>query len=259
MRFGPAIAFVAAALGCRKAPPAASEQDTRPPPAAAADASTVAVTAPADAASVDCAEYLGPIRVAVSSAYSAKESTGPYKKAVELWPGVPDACRNGEWYIFAAKLLAWVGVPKQLEATGVVLESRDQALAQAVTHSLDANALEYVALVAAAGGATKLPANACAIAEPEDNDDARYVCGHAALAAGDAAGAKARFEAIEVPGLYPDLDLRRAEAELALGNKAAARKLAKRAAALDSREARWRFASTADWEAIVAAAKAIAK
>jgi hypothetical protein len=255
------LALAALAIGCKKAPPASSsEADPKPPPAPVDAAVAVTVT-PDAAPAVDCSEVLGEIRPKVSSAYIAKETNGPYRKAVELWPGVPEPCRNGEWYVFAAKLLAYAGGTRgKLEANGVVLESRDQALAKAVTYPLKARDLTYVALTAAAGGATKLPTDACAVAEAEKkDDDAHYICGHASLAAGDPAAAKVRFEAIEVPGLYADLDLRRAEAELALGNKKAAKKLAKRASALKHYDARTRFFSSADWETVVAAAKALAK
>ena len=253
------LALAALAIGCKKAPPASSsEPDTKRPPATAPDAGAAASVAPDAAPAIDCAEHLGPIRSGVHSAYAAKESHTPFEKAMELWPGVPEPCRTAEWYVLAAKLLGR-GAGK-LEANGVVLESRDQALARALTFPLTANDLEYVALTAATGGATKLPADACAIADAQaKDDDAHYVCGHAALAGGDAAMAKARFDSIEVPGLYPDLDLRRAEAELALGNKKEAKKLAKKAASLDQYAATVRFASSKDWKAIVAAAKAIAK
>lgn len=261
------LVLAALTIGC-------SERNTKAPPAVTADAGAVVLAAPPDAAAaVDCSAHLGPLRAKVSSAYVAKDSVRPYQKAVELWPTVPEACRDGEWYVFAAKLIVWSGGSNKLEATGVVLESRDQALAEAVSRGLDANDLTYVATTAAAGGTTKLPADACAVAEAElagiaaggsvweATRDAHYVCGHAALAAGDAATAKARFDGIEEPNRnsYPDLDLRLAEAELALGNKKKAKKLAKRVTKLDSWDARFRFVSSGDYKAIVAAAEAIAK
>lgn len=266
-----ALVFAALAFACKKAPPAASsETDSKAPPRAQADAAAAVSAAPDATPRVDCAKLLAELSGEVSSAYLAKEQVGPYEDAIELWPGIPDACRNGEWYVLAAKLLAWGRVGTKLETSGVVLETRDEALAEAVDRGLGANDLTYVALTAAAGGVTKLPADACEVAEAEvagtigaalreTTDDARYVCGHAALAAGNATEAKARFDAIDDPGFYPDLDLRRAEVELALGNTKAARKLAKKAAALKQLHARWRFASSGDWKAIVDAAKAIAE
>jgi hypothetical protein len=264
------IALAALIVGCRKAPPASSEGETKPTPAI--DAAVPAVAVPPDAMPAsDCSQYLDAIRVKVGRAYMAKDSGGSYRRAVELWPGVPETCRNGEWYVFGAKLLAWASVPKSLEANGVILEDRDQALAAAVSYPLVADDLAYVALVAGTGGTTQLPANACQVAESEitgkapgaalreATDAARYICGHAELATGDAAGAKARFDEIEQPAFYPDIDLRRAEVELALGNKKEARLLAKKAAKLSHYEAKIRFASTKDWEAIVTAAKSIAK
>ena len=270
MRFLATIAFVFAAIGCKKAPPEAAENDTERRPTSPADAAAVAMT-PDSGPAIDCSKHMAPLRSKVDRAYVAKETVQPYEDAIELWPGVDEACRNGEWYVLAAKLIAWGRKGTKLEADGVVIETRDQALAAAVTHPLRADDLEYVAMAAAAAGTTKLPADACQVAEleiagkaagaalREAADAARYICGHAALAANDPAEAKARFEAIEDTGFYPDLPLRLAEAELALGNEREARKLAKVAAALDELEASWRFVSTDDWKAIVAAAKAIAK
>lgn len=266
------ITLVALAVGCNRAPPAPStEADTRRPPSASGDAAAAVVTAPDAGTPTDCTKLLGPLRSKVDSAYSAKEPVGPYEKAIDLWPGVPAECRSGEWYVLGAKLLAWGRRGTRLEASGVVLETRDQALAEAAQLPLGAEDLTYLAMTAAAGGSTKLPADACRIAEAEISgkaagallreatDRARYVCAHAALASGDAAGAKARLGAIEDAGFYPDLDLRLAEAELALGNHKEAKRLAKKAASLDQLEASWRFVSTDDWKAIVAAAKAIAE
>jgi hypothetical protein len=124
-------------------------------------------------------------------------------------------------------------------------------------------------VVAGLGGTTKLPADACAFVEadvaalPADvrdslADEAHYVCGHAALAAGDAPTARTRFEAIKESQRFADLELRQAQVELALGNKKAAKALAEKSAAIDTR----RTAHDVSWtdrEAIVAAAKAIAK
>ena len=200
--------------------------------------------------------------------YAAKDFHGPRQSARRTLAEVPAACRDGKWFLIAAMLLD-SPASRPVEAPGLVVSTRDEALAAAIAMPPDRNVFVHVAFVAALGGTTKLPADACAFveadvaalpAEVRDSlaDEAHYVCGHAALAAEDAATAKTRFDAIRESRRYADLELRQAEAELALGNPKAAKTLAKKAAAMDtSRTAH--DASWTDREAIVAAAKAIAK
>lgn len=244
------IVLVAAA--CRKAPAPAGEEK-----AAERDAAPVAVAAPVDAApAVDCDAALSPIGAEVQGVFVAAAHHVHARKVRELWPAVPEACRTGEWYLVAAQMLALETAP--FEAAGVRLASRDEALAAAVAQPADPDVLAYVAFTAGVGGATALPADACAAASaPGESDAARYVCGHAALAAGDAKTAAERFAAIESPARFADLDLRRAEAERALGRTKEARALAKAAAALTEQRAAVARASGADRDAIVAAAKAL--
>jgi len=108
---------------------------------------------------------------------------------------VPEACRDGNWYLYAALLLDSPSEPA-FEANGVLLRTRDEALAAAIARPPELAVLVEVAFVAALGGTTKLPGDACAFAEGEVarvdaaarqdvGDLANYVCGHAALTAGD--------------------------------------------------------------------------
>lgn len=259
------IACAALVLACGKepAPSATKDAGVRPTVTLVVDAD------PPDADVAACKEIISLAGSSVRRSFVAKDYHGARQAGRKWLAEVPASCRDGDWHLIAAMLLDSPS-SKPVEAPGLILRTRDEALAAAISEPPDRRVLVYVAFVAALGGTTKLPGDACAFVEadvaalPEDvrdslADEAHYVCGHAALSAGDAATAKARFDAIKRHTRFADLELRQAEAELALGNRKATRSLAKKAAAIGTSRMGGGYANSTDREAIVAAAKAIAR
>lgn len=170
-------------------------------------------------------EVLGLVR----RAYLAMNAHAPEQQALALWPTVPAACRNGRWYLAAAMLLELGN--QVLEAGDVKLADEAAALGAALRQPDDQDVLVRVAFVAGRGRPPGLPADACArarklIAPPSEaarKDRAAYVCARAALAAGDAAEARAQLDAIADPRAFADLALARAEAAKLAGDAKRAR------------------------------------
>jgi hypothetical protein len=216
-----------------------------------------------------CSAALGAVAGPVHTMEVALDSQAARGRAIDRWQQVPDSCRTGRWYLLAARIQRWSPIP--LDADDIHLAEPSAALRAALDEEPDREVLAYVAFVAGLGGEPALPADACARAaavpvlnQPLDRmdqwaDDLAYVCGHAALAAGDAATATTRFGAIKNRSRYPDLELRLAQAARAQGDAATAHALALQAATLDEVRARGFGATDRERTAIVDLAQQLAQ
>jgi hypothetical protein len=268
MRVG--IAFCLLLVACAKKP---AEQDVaRPvdsaPAARPADSSTQVVIAGDSAAAAkpapppakpDCT-VVEDIMSDVHSAFMAKNTGAPRKAAAKAWPTVPDACKNGEWYL-AAALLITAG-EAELNSGSIKIATEESALTLALAQPDDIEVLKRVALMTGLGRKPTLPADACKRAKAVAGSDANaaaYVCGRASIAAGDGKTAKQELDAIKSTTGFADVELARAQAAQ-LNKDAKTRKAqAKLAMKLDSTRANAALIRERDRKAIIDLAKPLSK
>jgi hypothetical protein len=253
--------------GCSKQP---AEQTAKPTGSATqvvvagdgAAAKPVAPPAPVKPAvpAVDCAAQLEAVMTHIRDAYIAKNAMTPRKEAAKLWPTMPDACRNGLWFLEAALLLN----AGELElSTGTIkLASEEAALTFALQQPDHVDVLERVALVSALGRKPVLPDDACKRAQAvagSDTEGAAYVCARAAIAAGDGKTAKEQLAAIKSTTGRPDVELARAQAAKLNADAKTRQAQAKLAMKLDINRASLALIKERDRKAIVDLAKPLAK
>lgn len=163
-----------------------------------------------------------------------------------IWAKLPPACRGGTFFVAAAHLVGQ-GADAELATTegAIVVHSPANALAQGLAREPDHPALlAHLAFAddLAPGQAPALPDDACAHAKGRGAswvDYASYICGLAAIHAGDGAAALAELDHVHSFFPFPDLKARRAQALALVGRRTEARALAKPAiAAIMST---WRF------------------
>lgn len=255
------LACAALAVGCSRAQP----EPVPPPPPAPGPADTVSsVPAPdaaaAPAAAVDCVPALRTIGTAIARMHGAMDGGPYYDQARTAWLAIDPACRAGRWHLHAAQLLRWRGDPLPGFA------SAPAALTAGLGQPADLELLVLVAFTGALAQPPGLPAAACdrARAAPpvdgapsETADRVAYVCGHAALAAGEAARAEAELGRIANQRRYPDLPLRRAEVLYALGRVEAARPFVKAAVDLSDSAARAFGATDREHEVLLERARSL--
>jgi len=261
------LGFALVLCACRKA----QETDiARGAGQAAPDAASKVQAAIADAATdvaQDCPAVLAPILEQVQRMFRARDSAGIEKNIRREWGAVEEPCRIGAWYGAAAAMME-PPRPMAFEAPGVKLERRVDAIQAALAQPVDLDVLRITALLSRLEDGVQLPADACdrareqaalvtVVSQSGANDRAHYVCGHAALVAGDGAAAEREFGAIAEPSSYGDLDLRRSEAVSMGGDRASALRFAKQAAAMSYEDGRIARIWDADRKAIVEAAKRI--
>jgi hypothetical protein len=167
--------------------------------------------------------------------HSAMDGAPHYDRARAAWQAIDPACHGGRWHLQAAQLMRWRSDPLP------GLASPAEALAAGLAQTPDLELLVLVAFTGALGGDPALPADACERARSappvdgsasESADRVAYVCGHAALAAGEPAAAEGELAGITNQRRYPDLPLRRAQAMQAMGRAADARRMHAAAAAV---------------------------
>ncbi len=217
----------------------------------------------------ECNAAIAAVASPVRSMEVAMDGKAYRGRAIDRWRAVPESCRDARWFLMAARIQRWS--TEALEIDDVKLADPTASLTAAIGLDTDREVLAFVAFVAAAGGTPALPADACARATAAPvvgrplgsmdqwGDDLAYVCGHAALAAGDAATATAKLEAIHNRRRYPDLELRLAQAAQARGDTAAAKTLAATAATLEEVRARSFGATDQERLAIIEAAQKLAQ
>lgn len=258
------IALIAGALvaaACNRAQPEAGAPGTAVPPAPASAApGPTTGPAPADAAAVDCGPALREVSGAIARMHGAMDGGPHYDRARAAWQAIDLACRGGRWHLQAAQLMRW--------RTDLVdgFQSATQALETGLARDPDLELLVLIAFSSALGGAPALPTDACerARAAPpvdgspsETADRVAYVCGHAALAAGEPAAAEAELARIANQRRYPDLPLRRAQALHTIGRTADARSLREAAAAVSDIATRTFGGTDREHGALVAHAKSL--
>ncbi|MCE9572037.1 MAG: hypothetical protein K8W52_02655 [Deltaproteobacteria bacterium] len=217
----------------------------------------------------ECNAAISAVASPVRTMEIAMEGQASRGRALERWRAVPEPCRDARWYMLAARIQRYA--PVALELGDVHLADPAASLSAAIGASDDREVLAFLAFVAAAGGAPALPADACARAQgaptlghafgsmDQWGDDLAYVCGHTALAGGDAATAAAKFAAIRNKRRYPDLELRMAQAAQAQGDAKTAQALAAQAASLEEVRARSFGATEQERAAIILAAQQLMK
>lgn len=209
-----------------------------------------------------CTRPLGGLAAIVYQMESAEEGMSVYPEAVASWKAIAAPCRGARWYFLGARILRYVSNP--LQAGSTTSTDPQKALAIALTGAPDAEIYAFVAFTSALGEAPKLPAGACSKLlvtlgdhpSPDDANRMGYVCSQEALARGDGAEAMRRFAWVS-PRIFPDLELRKAEALAAQGKQAEARAAA-RAVHLDPVLSRSFGATDAEYQQLVAARKALA-
>jgi hypothetical protein len=250
------FAVLACAGKDEKAPPTSTPRDA----AIALAIDALAIAAP------DCGALVGKLLGEVRSAYVAKDHVTNERAALQLWPAVPEQCRNGRWFLAAALLLD-LGGNAPLEAGDVKLMNGEQALEAALLRPADLVVLQRVAMLSAIGRVPKLPADACERArsigdggERERFDDIAYICARAAIAAGDGKAAIREIRSFKFGGAFVDLDLLRAHAAKAAGDTKAVKRHAKAfVQAVDRQRAQNNFIASELYDAMLATAKLLAK
>jgi hypothetical protein len=194
-------------LGCAVAAPAAAPAPSPEPPPAA----------PADAAPPDCAALLRDLAGQWRQSQLAASPAAAARAFHAGWPAVPPACRDGEWYLLAARDLGRTPTRELSTPDGVRLRTSREALERALqVDPADAAVVAFLAFGAGVGAdLPAVPPDACGTLAP--SDDQRYVCGVGALAAGRPADAVRAFAAIADPTPYPDIGLRWYQAAVAAG------------------------------------------
>jgi len=207
------------------------------PPAPAVIAPTIAPeAAPPAASGADCDRLRSRLRWKVVQGASAM-SARPAGEAREQWKSFPVDCRDGEYFALGAAILHSLGAGR-LDAGDLQVASTLEALRLGLDKEPDdLTLLAYMAYLGSldASLAPPLPVDACtrarALAAPSDAAEARthrgfvaYVCGHAALRAGQAAQAAEELATIEI-STFPDAVLRRIQALVAAGKRKEARAL----------------------------------
>ena len=209
---------------------------------------------------VDCAAQLEGVMTHIRDAYIAKNASTPRKEAVKLWPSVPEACRNGLWFLEAALLLN--AGEMELSTGSIKLATEEAALTLALQQPDHVDVLERVALVSALGRKPALPDDACKRAQAAaatDVEGAAYVCARAAIAAGDGKTATDALAAIKSTSARPDLELARAQAAKLNADAKTRKAQAKLAMKLDNNRANLALIKERDRKAIVDLAKPLAK
>ncbi|HUH01660.1 MAG TPA: hypothetical protein VML75_06670 [Kofleriaceae bacterium] len=224
--------------GMPEAAPMASAQSA---PADAAPAAAPVVIADA-APPPDCDRLRLGLAGLVGRAMHAANGAPFLERAIVAWRETPAPCRDASWHLAAANLLRWGAHDLQADG-GVAFAAASDALTAGLHADRgDRDLFVLIAFMSALGGEPELPADACtavAAAPPvlgppyESADRAAYVCGHAALRAGDHAAAIEHFGSIEMATRYADLPLRQAQAHACTGKTSAARRFARTAAKLE--------------------------
>ena len=255
------LSVLVTGCGQREAPlrlPSVDAATSEPADAASPRPADAATAAPAGPFRPDhdpaCQPGLVEIVSNLERSQEAMDPFGPYQEALRLWRATPPGCRGATWLLAAGELR-----PDVMTAEGVA--SASDAVTRALALEPDNPALlARLALLGEAvpGRYPALPADACervtrrvavapklpgywsrAVRTAEASDGA-YLCGLAALKAGDAARALIEFEKMADSGDRPDRLLRRAQALSALGRQDEARKAAKEAATeVEHHEARF--------------------
>jgi hypothetical protein len=225
MRMGWAVLCAIAACGGSSAAPAPRAEiaaidagaDARPRPVIAAKR----VEPPAS-----CDAPLRDLRAEVHREFLARIANTP--RAVVQLRTMPDECRGASWWLVAAYILRRWERPIDIGADADLADPA-QALELGLAAGDDRELLELVAFASSLGGKPDLPADACdrfAQVRPtrpttysmvRRNDGSHYVCAHAALRNGDPARAIEELDQLNRLAWYPDLELLRARALIALG------------------------------------------
>jgi hypothetical protein len=268
----PVLAMLLAMLlaaGCGRTDPQPTRSSEAAPmavaPALVSDAAPVVAAPLIDAAPPpDCAALGRGLAGLVGRAMHAANGAVHLSRATQMWQTTPPACRDAGWHLAAAHLLRW-GASELAAADGTRFDDAPSALAAGLNSAApDRDLLVMIAFTSALGADPLLPADACAsvtAAPPalgpayESADRAAYVCGHAALRAGEYARAAEHFAAIEMATRYPDLALRQVVANACAGKTAVARKFARPARSLEPLRAEIFGAIPSEHAALVADAK----
>jgi hypothetical protein len=185
-------------------------------------------------------------------------------RAIVAWRAMPPPCRDASWHLAAAHLLRWGAHDLRADGGGAFAAAADALTAGLHADRADRDLFVLVAFMSALGSEPDLPADACtavAAAPPvlgppyESADRAAYVCGHAALRAGDHATAIEHFESIKLSTRYADLPLRQAQAHACTGKSSAARRFARKARKLEHLRAEIFGAVPREHELLVSEAK----
>lgn len=257
--------LVVSACGRRDPQPASTTEAAPAPngePTPAIDAAVAALVFDA-APPPDCDALRLGLAGLVGRAMHAANGTPYLERAIPAWQAMPAPCRDASWHFAAANLLRWGA--HELRADSVTFRAAADALAAGLRADRgDRDLFVLVAFLSALGGDPELPDDACtavAAAPPvlgppyESADRAAYVCGHAALRAGDHAGAIERFAAIQLKDRYADLALRQAHAHACTGKTSAARRFARKASKLEHLRAEIFGAIPREHELLVGEAK----